>query len=114
IYGHDTGDKVLRMVATTLQQSTRKNDAVGRWGGEEFLVILDDLSTPDALKFVCEKLRTLVEFSRLDLADTSLNATISIGATLLTPNDTPESLVRRADTLMYQSKQAGRNRVSVG
>lgn len=114
IYGHDVGDKVLCMVAATLKQNLRKTDTVGRWGGEEFLAILYDATSFDVLKSICEKLRTLVELSRLDLADNSLNVTISIGATLLLPHDTPESIVRRADELMYQSKQAGRNRISIG
>jgi diguanylate cyclase (GGDEF)-like protein/PAS domain S-box-containing protein len=113
-YGHDIGDKVLRMVSETLRHSLRTTDALGRWGGEEFLAILYDVTTPDTLKFVCEKLRTLVELSHLDIAGNNLNITISIGATLLLPQDTPESIVHRADELMYQSKQAGRNFVSVG
>ncbi len=113
-YGHDTGDKVLLMVASTLKNALRKSDAVGRWGGEEFLAILNDVTSFDAVKSICEKLRILVELSRLDLGDQSLTVTISIGATLLLPDDTSESFVRRADELMYQSKQVGRNRVSVG
>lgn len=113
-YGHDIGDKVICMVAATLKHNLRNTDVVGRWGGEEFLAILYDVNSFDALKFVCEKLRTLVDFSRLDLPDKSLNVTISIGATLLLPHDTPESFVRRSDELMYQSKKGGRNRVSVG
>ena len=113
-YGHEVGDKVLRMVGTTLKQTIRKTDAVGRWGGEEFLVILYEMGTLEVLKAVCEKLRTLVEMSRLDLEEQSIQVTISMGATLLRPQDTPESLVHRADALMYESKQAGRNRVSLG
>jgi diguanylate cyclase (GGDEF)-like protein/PAS domain S-box-containing protein len=113
-HGHEAGDKVLRMVAKTLEQNLRKSDAVGRWGGEEFLAILYDAATPELLKTIAEKLRTLVEFSRLDQESSSLNVTISIGATILQPGDSPESIVRRADELMYQSKQAGRNRISVG
>jgi diguanylate cyclase (GGDEF)-like protein/PAS domain S-box-containing protein len=112
--GHDTGDKVLRMVAATLRHNLRKGDSLGRWGGEEFLAILYDLASPDALKSISEKLRTLVAFSRLDLSDKSVTVTISIGATLFLATDTPESAVSRADALMYQSKRNGRNRVSVG
>ena len=113
-YGHEAGDKVLRMVAATLKHTLRDTDVVGRWGGEEFLAILYDMTTPEALAAVCEKLRTLVEASRLDLADRRLSVTISIGATLSRPDDTPESIVRRADAMMYRSKQAGRNRINVG
>lgn len=113
-YGHDVGDKVLRMVAATLKHNLRKTDIAGRWGGEEFLAILYDVTSFDLLETICDKLRTLVELSRLDLANKSLNVTISVGATLLRPYDTPETIVRRADELMYQSKEAGRNRVSIG
>jgi len=66
------------------------------------------------LRSTCKKMRTLVEFSRLDLSGESLSVTISVGGTLLLPGDTPESIVHRADELMYQSKQSGRNRVKVG
>jgi len=113
-YGHDVGDKVLRMVAATLAHNLRKSDIVGRWGGEEFLAILYDVTSLKALKSIAEKLRTLVAHSRLNLDATSLTVTISVGATLLLPSDTPESSFRRADELMYQSKRAGRDQVSVG
>jgi diguanylate cyclase (GGDEF)-like protein/PAS domain S-box-containing protein len=112
-HGHEAGDRVLRMVAATLKHSLRETDVIGRWGGEEFLAILYDVSTIEGLRKCCEKLRTLVEASRLDLADQSLAVTISLGATLLRPDDTPESIVRRADELMYRSKQRGRNQTSV-
>lgn len=114
LHGHDTGDKVLRMVAATLRHSLRKTDVIGRWGGEEFLAILYDVTSLEILKSFCEKLRTLVEFSRLDLGGKGLTVTISVGATFLRSGDTPESIVRRADALMYQSKQAGRNKVCMG
>ena len=113
-YGHALGDKVLRMVAATLKHNLREMDIIGRWGGEEFVGILYDVTTGEAVQAICEKLRTLVEFSRLDLAEQSLSVTVSVGATLWQPHDTPESIVRRADALMYRSKQAGGNRVSVG
>jgi diguanylate cyclase (GGDEF)-like protein/PAS domain S-box-containing protein len=114
VYGHDTGDKVLRMVAATLHHSLRKTDCLGRWGGEEFLAILYDVTSSEELSSISEKLRTLVAYSRLDLAAASLTVTISVGATLLLSADTSESIVRRADGLMYRSKRAGRNQVTVG
>ena len=112
-HGHDAGDRVLRMVAATLKNSLRETDVIGRWGGEEFLAILYDVTSIEGLEKSCEKLRTLVELSRLDLADQSLAVTISLGGTLLRPDDTPESIVHRADELMYRSKRRGRNQVSV-
>jgi len=113
-YGHDVGDKVLQMVSATLKNSLRQTDIVGRWGGEEFIAIIYDISSIEALNAICEKLRALTELSRLDLANTSITVTISIGATILLPQDNIETIVRRADDLMYKSKKAGRNRVSVG
>ena len=77
------------------------------------MAILSDVTTLEEMRSITEKLRALVESSRLDLVAANLTLTISVGATLFLPTDTPESIVRRADELMYRSKQAGRNRVSV-
>lgn len=113
-FGHDVGDRVLRMVSATLQDNLRRSDVVGRWGGEEFLVILYNVLSVDLVQNIAEKLRLLVQHSRLDLETNSISVTVSIGATLLLPADTPESIIPRADRLMYQSKSAGRNRVTFG
>ena len=113
-YGHHTGDEVLRMVANTLRYVLRATDTLGRWGGEEFLAVLYEIQNRDNLAHIAEKVRTLVEYSRLDEHGYVLNVTLSIGGTLLLPEDTPETLVRRGDRLMYKSKQSGRNRVTIG
>jgi diguanylate cyclase (GGDEF)-like protein/PAS domain S-box-containing protein len=113
-YGHDVGDLALRMVANTSRLALRVTDTIGRWGGEEFVAILYDISSERALYAAAEKVRSLIETSRLDIDRHSLNVTASIGATLLYSNDTPDSLIRRADSLMYRSKEAGGNRVTVG
>jgi diguanylate cyclase (GGDEF)-like protein/PAS domain S-box-containing protein len=113
-YGHNLGDKVLRMIAQTLRANIRESDAMGRWGGEEFMVILHDLDAV-SLQMIGEKLLNLVRRSHLILPDNRiLSATISIGGTLVQKNDTLESIVDRADRLMYQSKAAGRNRITIG
>ncbi len=113
-YGHEVGDKVLRMVASTLSNGLRKSDVVGRWGGEEFIAILYETTSDEFLYSVSEKIRSLIEASRLDLENISLSVTVSIGVTMMRSNDTPETFIRRADELMYRSKQSGRNRISVG
>lgn len=113
-YGHTRGDSVLRMVASTIRYALRATDTVGRWGGEEFLAILHNAKGKSALRVTAEKLRMLVEHSRLDLEGRSVNVTISIGGTLLGAKDTPETLLQRADGFLYQSKQNGRNRVTIG
>lgn len=112
-YGHEREDKVLRMVGTTIRRSIRSSDTAGRWGGEEFMVLAANLNLKN-LEAVAEKLRMLVEKSRLDLEQGSLQVTVSLGATLATREDTPETLFKRADELMYTSKQQGRNRVTLG
>jgi diguanylate cyclase (GGDEF)-like protein/PAS domain S-box-containing protein len=112
-YGHPIGDKVLCMVANTFRDTLRSTDTIGRWGGEEFVAIVYDIFDKMTLFAIAEKLRKLIAASRLDEEGHSVAVTISIGATCLSLNDTPESIIRRADGLMYQSKQAGRNAVTV-
>jgi len=113
-YGHATGDQVLAMVARTIQGNLRNWDAVGRWGGEEFLVLCKNVDAP-TLKEVAERLRLLVEASTCRGEDGSdVQVTVSCGVTLAEFQDSPELLVSRADRLLYRSKQEGRNRVSFG
>ena len=113
-FGHNLGDQVLRMIAQTLRANIRETDSMGRWGGEEFLVILHDVDNDSLLK-IAEKLLNLVRNSNLTIPDKgTLSATISIGGTLVRENDTIVSVVDRADRLMYQSKANGRNRITLG
>ncbi len=113
-HGHRAGDQVLRMVSSTIKYALRDTDYVGRWGGEEFMAILYDVTDQNDMRIAAEKVRMLVEHSRLDINGQEIHATISIGGTLLLPRDTPDLFVQRADELMYRSKQAGRNQVTVG
>lgn len=112
-YGHLVGDKVLRFVANTLRQNLRTSDSCGRWGGEEFIALVRD-SNLDALKKIAEKLRLLVENGEITENGKDLRTTISIGVTAATREDTLHSLLERADKFMYESKAAGRNRVTAG
>jgi len=112
--GHEIGDQVLAMVAATLRHNVREVDTVGRWGGDELMVILYDAGSLQEAEAVADKLRVLVGFSRLEEQAPIQALTISVGVTLFQPGDTPESVVRRADALMYRSKQAGGNRVAAG
>jgi diguanylate cyclase (GGDEF)-like protein len=102
------------MTARTIQLALRVTDTFGRWGGEEFLAILYDVPNLGSLESPADKIRALTEFSRLDVNGQGLAVTLSIGGTLLQPGDTAESLLKRADELMYHSKQAGRNHVTIG
>jgi len=112
-YGHEVGDQALRVVARTLASNVRSSDVVARWGGEEFVVIVANV-TEDALRAIANKLRLLVEKSSFPAGSQSVHVTVSIGATIAHPGDTPETLLGRADGLMYRSKALGRNRVSCG
>lgn len=112
-YGHDVGDLVLKFVAKTMTGSTRSSDVFGRWGGEEFIGVLFNV-TRGSLRTLSNRVRFLIQDSYIMNGDQKLNVTISIGATLAQVNDTQESLLKRADQLLYQSKTDGRNRVTIG
>lgn len=110
-YGHEIGDQVLKMVAATMTRCSRSFDTVGRWGGEEFAAIIANVRQ-EQLQSVAERHRRMIEQSGLPAAEKTLQVTVSIGAALSRPGDTGETLLKRADALMYQSKQNGRNRVT--
>lgn len=109
-YGHRTGDAVLRMVGQNLAHGLRGTDVPIRWGGEEFVAILPGV-TPEALRFVAERLRMLVEHSWLEVKGEQLRVTISAGAVMVADDETIEQALDRADRLMYDGKHAGRNLV---
>jgi len=108
-YGHLVGDKVLTTFAKTLKDNLRGNDILGRWGGEEFLVICPSIELEKA-EMVAEKLRGIIEQTNFSPVD---RMTASFGVTKWEKSDTQESLISRADYAMYLSKNRGRNKVSV-
>lgn len=113
IYGHPAGDEVLNFVANTFVANTRPFDIYGRWGGEEFIGIIRNINGKD-LELLGNRLRSLTENSYIIHENEKLYVTISIGATLANENDTIHTLIKRADTLMYKSKAAGRNCLTIG
>ena len=112
-YGHDVGDHVLKYVARTLSQNWRPFDVVGRWGGEEFIAIIRNM-TRQQLEAMGNRLRILVESSYIQSGNEKLRVSMSIGATLVRDDDDREALLKRADTLLYESKKAGRNCLTIG
>lgn len=112
IYGHSAGDKVLKMVANTLVRNVRKFDTVGRWGGEEFIVLIENVNRKELYE-VGEKLRMLVERSVIFTKEDEIKVTVSIGGSLVRKDDTVDSLIKRADEFMYKSKRRGKNCVSI-
>lgn len=113
VHGHSVGDRILKMISATVANSLRSFDTIGRWGGEEFVVLLINTRNEDLFKLT-DRLRRLVESSTLKLeTGEALKVTVSIGATVAQKGDTVESLVERADKLMFESKRRGRNLVSI-
>ena len=110
-FGHAMGDEVLKTVSLTLQNSVRSFDIVSRWGGEEFVALIANVESTD-LVMMANRCLALVEQSTVP-ALSSLRITISGGATLARKDDTIETLISRADQLMYRSKESGRNRMTV-
>jgi len=110
-HGHSRGDEVLAAVATTLRSSLRESDFVGRYGGEEFLILLPDTGKQQA-RTVAEKVRAAVE--AIVLSNLELRVTASLGVATL-PDDCgdADSLVRAADRALYAAKGRGRNRVEL-
>lgn len=111
-FGHPAGDETLRMVSKSLLHCSRSFDTVGRWGGEEFLAVIVNVDEK-RLYNIAERYRVIIEKSRLDIGVSHVNVTVSLGATLARKGETLESLVKRADSLMYSSKTAGRNCTSM-
>jgi two-component system, cell cycle response regulator len=112
-YGHQAGDYVLREVATVVKnQLIRSGDTFGRWGGEEFAIILYGSPLQRACD-VAERIRSTIEKHDFDFSGKKLKVTVSLGVAALDAKiATPEALFEQADQAAYQSKRAGRNRVS--
>ena len=111
-YGHELGDEVLRNVAKSIAHIIRKVDLFGRWGGEEFIGVFEIKADSDAL-MIGEKVRALIANSEVEHDGEKLSVTASLGVTVAQKDETVHTVVKRADQLMYQSKQNGKNRVTV-
>ncbi|WP_290867716.1 GGDEF domain-containing protein [Aquabacterium sp.] len=110
-FGHHAGDLALRALADHARGQVRPPDKLGRWGGEEFLLILPGMNLDDALETL-ERLRIGTNAIRID-AHPDLRIALSVGLAAARPDDTPESLVDRADQALYRAKRLGRNRCVV-
>ena len=114
-WGHDMGDAALVAVSGALQDAVRKHDYVGRYGGEEFLVLLADLDREHA-KYLAERIRSAIAGINLSCADgSSLHLSASLGMSFYTldGNMSVEDLIRRADQALYRAKHAGRDRLEI-
>lgn len=106
-YGHQVGDEALKSAASTLNKLIRGDDIAARWGGEEFIIMLKNISLDDALK-ISQKLRMAIENTKiLD----SITITGSFGVTLYKSGEDIKETFKRADEALYEAKNSGRNRV---
>lgn len=109
IYGHQMGDSVLREFTDILQSSSRKTDIIGRWGGEEFLIICCEANLDGTLTFA-EKLKEKVASFPFIIGE---QKTASFGVSTYKKNESIQSLIKRADDALYEAKKKGRNRVEI-
>jgi len=108
--GHDAGDQVLRAVSAALRLELRDGDAIARWGGEEFLVVLPGTDAQHA-RWLAERLRQQVATLRVAHTDSNFGVTMTLGVACLQPGETSEQAIARADTALYDGKREGRDRV---
>jgi diguanylate cyclase (GGDEF)-like protein/PAS domain S-box-containing protein len=111
-HGHHFGDRAIRMAGASMACVCRTYDAMGRWGGDEFLGV-SIVSDGAALSSQCERMRAMVEQSFLLLENRKVSVTVSLGAALCQRGDDAQQLVRRADEQMYKSKAARGNAVTL-
>lgn len=108
-FGHPTGDRILVELAGLLKQAVRSRDAVIRWGGEEFMIVLEDCAQKDAVD-LAERIRDRVNaYEDAEVGSLSL----SLGLATLAPDEAIDKLIARADSALYDAKRSGRNRLSV-
>ncbi|MGE4497097.1 MAG: diguanylate cyclase [Deferribacterales bacterium] len=111
--GHETGDRVLQILATIMKGSVRSSDIIIRYGGEEFLIIIKDAEDDESVMSVAEKIRQNMEAHEMRVSPhVTLKKTLSIGVSIF-PKDTENfwQAIKFADISLYKAKEAGRNRV---
>ncbi len=109
-FGHNAGDKALKKMVTTLSDIHRATDTCFRFGGEEFVVVLNSTDTEGAM-VIAERLRRGVERKRINYLEHSFRLTVSIGVTTWRKSDTAASLFERADRALYDIKESGGNQI---
>jgi diguanylate cyclase (GGDEF)-like protein len=110
-HGHPTGDEVLRTFAITMFANIRTIDRFGRYGGEEFLLLLPDTPADGAAQ-ILERLREIIADLDWSAFSPGMRVTISAGVTTLQPNETPDTFLARADRALYSAKARGRNQIA--
>jgi len=109
-FGHAAGDEVIRLVAHALKKELRETDVIGRFGGDEFIVVLPSLGLEGALA-AAHRLRQSVQFAAVDMQARGVSVTISVGVATCRQQDSMLHLMSRADGALYVAKENGRNRI---
>jgi diguanylate cyclase (GGDEF)-like protein len=111
-YGHVVGDKVLIFLANILRKTLRDGDKIFRYGGEEFIIILNRIDV-NMCQEIAKRIVKIVNSNKLLYKGETINVTVSIGATTYHDGDTPDTLISRADKALYRSKQNGKNQMNM-
>ncbi|WP_417662095.1 GGDEF domain-containing protein [Pseudomonas sp.] len=111
-HGHPVGDAALRHVSDLIRTIARDSDSCCRWGGEEFLILLPHTDLLGAMQ-VAERIRVEVAAATLQALDVELEMQLTLGVAMLMPNEQLADLIKRADTALYEGKEAGRNCVVI-
>ena len=109
-YGHLAGDFILKEVANIIKSTIRSSDACGRFGGEEFIILLPNTKLSGAMK-LAERIRENIQNHKFIFNDIKVPITVSIGITSASKNDSIYSLIQRVDEALYEAKNKGRNRI---
>lgn len=109
-HGHHVGDQTIIMVARTLQDQSRKVDTLARWGGEEYLVLLPETDTVEAVQ-TANRIRQKIASTPVHADGQTINATISVGVATIQGSESVDRLLQRADEALYRAKTLGRNQV---
>lgn len=106
-YGHNIGDEILKMLTALTSETIRSSDVFARWGGEEFLILIESTTLENAAKMADKLRKTIMAYEFPEVK----NVTCSFGVTAYHHDDTVESFIGRADSALYRAKESGRNRV---
>ena len=111
-YGHSVGDTTLQNVSSTIMDMIRQSDEMFRYGGEEFVVLLNNSDT-DSASFMAERIRKAIEQVQVETDQGPIQVTVSIGVAHFDRNESMDHLFKRADEALYKAKDMGRNQINV-
>jgi two-component system, cell cycle response regulator len=113
-YGHPAGDAVIKETAVRISSCLREYDSVGRFGGEEFLIVIGEIDPKD-IKSMADRIRTTISDTPMAIPNSEITVTMSFGGVAFLPGDPvdKEALIARADAALYVAKEGGRNRAEI-